>query len=43
LKHVMSDRPTIHQGQTDQHLRVTWLVVAAVAIGPLLGWPEPSK
>jgi hypothetical protein len=27
LEHVMSDRPTIHQDQTDQHLRVAWLVV----------------
>jgi hypothetical protein len=43
LEHMVSDWPTIHQDQTDQHLSVAWLVVTAVAKGPLLGRAGPFK
>jgi hypothetical protein len=31
-EHMMRDRPAIDQHQADQHLRVAWLLVAAVAV-----------
>ena len=37
LEHMMSDRPTVDQNQTHQHLPVARLAIAAVAIGAKLG------
>jgi hypothetical protein len=39
LEHMMSDRPAVDQNQTNQHLRVARLAIAAVAMGADLGRP----
>ena len=39
LEHVMRDRPAVDHDQTNQHLRVARLAIAAVAVGAELGRP----
>lgn len=36
---MMGNRPAIDQNQADEHLRIAWLAIAAVAIGANLRWP----
>src|SRR6516165_7774976 len=43
LEHMMSDRPAVDQNQTNQHLRVARLAIAAVAMGAHLDRPSALK
>jgi len=43
LEHMMSDRPAVDQNQTNQHLRVSRLAIAAVAMGAHLGRSSALK
>jgi hypothetical protein len=43
LEHMMSDRPAVDQNQTNQHLRVSRLAIAAVAMGAHLGRSSAPK